>query len=87
MSQTHEIYVCGHASKPHFTTHISPRAEVDHPQGQVVVTKDGFFASARLPDADMLPMDLVKKLEGLIVGWARRSDHLPRTRVYNLCCP
>ena len=70
-----------------FTTHMAPQAEVDHYKGQVVETNDGFFVSARLPDVEMLRKDLLDELMGLIKGWDRRSDHLPRGDVHAAATP
>ena len=86
VSQTHEIYVCG-KNTPKFITHMSSVAEVDHAKGQVVETQDGFFVSARLPDVDMLCKDECTELSGLVTGWDRRSDHLPRGDVHAAATP
>lgn len=59
---------------------------LDDAAGQIFETEDGYFASARLPDALRLPRTLHDELEHEVIRWEAGADHIPRGDTHAARC-
>ena len=78
LSQAHDLYFCG-KKVTKYITHMAPECVADHPQGQLVLTSQGIFVSARLPAAARLNAAEITKLTE--TGWSQKTKRRGPPRV------